>query len=106
MGKADKVKLRHSLLNSSRVSIISRLLPKAQNISDLVKQLSLDRSTICYHLNILEDVGILQSDYVILKGAQSKGRAGRIYSINHDRLGEAIQAIEDLREELKVNLAE
>lgn len=102
MGDADKVKLRHSLLNESRVNIVSRLLSKTQNISDLDKQLSIDRSTICYHLNILEDIGILKSEYVILEAPQSKGRAGRVYSINHDRLLEAIKAIEELRKELPV----
>ncbi len=102
MSDVDKSKLRHSVLNDSRVSIISHLSTKAQNISDLDKQLPIDRSTICYHLNILEDVGILKSDYIILEAPQSKGRAGRVYSINHDRLLEAIAAIEELKEELSI----
>lgn len=101
MAEANKVKLRHSLLNETRVGIVSHLLGKPQNISDLEKQLKdTNRSTICYHLNILEDVGILESEYKILEAAQSKGRAARIYSINHDKLSEAIQAIEELRKEI------
>jgi len=102
MAEVDKVKLRHSLLNRARVDIISGLLAKPRNISELEKQLDINRSTICYHLNTLEEVGILQSKYKILQAAQSKGRAGRIYSINTERLGEAIRAVEELRDELKV----
>jgi len=102
MGESDKAKLRHSLLNESRVSIISNLLEKKQNISDLDKKLPIDRSTICYHLSILEGVGILESNYVILEAPQSRGRAGRVYSINSDRLKDAINAIEELRKELSV----
>lgn len=102
MAEANKVKLRHSLLNETRVDIISHLLEKPQNIRDLEKQLKgINRSTICYHLNILEDVDILTSEYHILQTARSKGRAARFYSINRDKLREAIEAIEELRQELK-----
>jgi len=105
MSEVDKDKLRHGVLNKARRAIISRLLEKEQNISELQRQLPtnpLKRSTICYHLNILEDAGILQSRYVILDNVGSKGRAGRVYSINHDTLIEAIQAIDELKGELKV----
>lgn len=102
MARADKVKLRHSLLNETRVDIISHLLEKSQNISGLERQLKkINRSTICYHLNILEDADILMSEYQILQTAHSKGRAARVYSINRDKLREAIKAIEELRQELK-----
>jgi len=102
MVQADKVKLRHGLLNETRVSIISHLLSKPQNISELDKQLkNTNRSTICYHLNILEDVGILKSEYQILEAAHSKGKAARVFSINHDKLMEAVEAIQELRNELK-----
>lgn len=103
MAEVDKVKLRHSLLNKSRVDIIGHLIRKPQHISDLDKQLKdINRSTICYHLNILEDADILMSEYQILQTAHSKGRAARVYSINHDKLQEAVQAIMELRDELQV----
>lgn len=100
MAETDRVKLRHSLLNESRVNIITRLLSKPTNISDLDKNLPIDRSTICYHLNILEDVGILESKYVILEAPHSKGRAGRVYSINSERLTAAIESIQSLSKKL------
>lgn len=105
MSSVDKDKLRHGVLNKARRDIIVHLLKKEQNISDLQKQLPsnpLNRSTVCYHLNILEGVGILQSKYVILDGKGSKGRAGRLYSVNTSRLTEALQAIDELRSTLKV----
>ena len=99
MSEVDKDKLRHGVLNKARRAIISRLLEKEQNISELQRQLPtnpLKRSTICYHLNILEDAGILQSKYVILEAVGCKGRAGRVYSINHDMLVEAVKAIDEI----------
>ena len=102
MAENDKVKLRHSVLNEIRVNIINQLLDKAQNISDLEKRIkNINRSTICYHLNILEDAEILESEYQILQSAHSKGRAARVYSINRDKLTEAIKAIDELKEEIK-----
>lgn len=103
MVEVDKDKLRHSVLNKARRDIILCLFEKAQNISELQRQLPtnpLNRSTICYHLNILEDAGILQSRYVILDTVGSKGRAARVYSINHGMLVEAVQAIDELKGEL------
>lgn len=105
MSGVDKDKLRHGVLNKARRDIIVHLLKKEQNISDLQKQLPsnpLNRSTICYHLNILEEAGILQSRYVILDAVGSKGRAGRVYSINHDVLLKAVQAIDELKSGLEV----
>lgn len=105
MSGIDKDKLRHSVLNEARRHIISLLLVKEQNISDLQRQLPtnpLNRSTICYHLNILEEAGILQSRYVILDKVGSKGRAGRVYSVNHAMLVEAVNAIDEIKGELKV----
>lgn len=105
MVTADKDRLRHSVMNKARREIIVSLVQGEKNISGLQQQLPnnpLNRSTICYHLNILEDVGILQSKYVILDGVSSKGRAGRVYSVNHDKLIEALQAIDELKDEYKV----
>lgn len=104
MVKVDKDKLSHSVLNKARRDIILRLLnKKEQNISELLSQLPtnpLNRSTLCYHLNILEDAGILQSKYVILDTEGSKGRAARVYSINDAMLIKAVEAIDELKGEL------
>jgi DNA-binding transcriptional ArsR family regulator len=97
---ADRVKLTHALLNEKRVGIVTTLLSEPTYISKLEKRLKIDRSTVCYHLNILEEVGLVQSEYKILEAAHSKGRAGRTYSVNRGKLKEAIKAIEELKCEL------
>jgi len=98
----ERTGLLQSILNESRASIIIKLLSGDKNIADLEKVLKLNRSTICYHLNILESVGILMSKYVILNMPHSMGRAGRVYSVNRDKLNEAIEAIEDFKKKISV----
>ena len=98
----ERTGLLQSILNESRASIIIKLLSGDKNIADLEKVLKLNRSTICYHLNILENVGILMSKYVILEMPHSMGRAGRVYSVNRGKLNEAIKAIEDFKKKISV----
>lgn len=97
------IDLIHAVLNSPRRAILLALLAGPKNISALLKEQkikSVGRSTLCYHLNILENVGIAKSNYVILKAPHSKGRAGRVYEIDHAQLGKAIDAIEEYGKEL------
>lgn len=96
----EQSKLLKSIFNEFRISIIGQLLLKEKNIADLDKKLKIGRAKICYHLNILENAKILESKYIILQEAHSKGRAGRVYSINQDRLKEAKKAVDDFRNEV------
>lgn len=103
MASADKMKYIHALLNDTRVSIIVSLFTKAKNISDLMKEppiKEVDRSTLCYHLNILEDVGLVKSNYVILEAPHSKGRAGRVYQVDRKQLAQVIKAMDEFKKEL------
>lgn len=100
MLKLAQSKLLQSILNEFRMSIINQLLLGEKNIADLDKELKIGRAKICYHLNILENAKILESKYIILQEARSKGRAGRVYSINQDRLKEAKKAIDDFKKEV------
>jgi predicted transcriptional regulator len=89
MKKDEQIKLIHAILNTTRKEIIVCLLKKKLNISDLNKELGIakiDRSTLCYHLNIMEEAGLLRSEYRILEQPHSKGRAGRVYDVNRERL--------------------
>lgn len=97
MLEVERSKLLQSIFNEIRISIINQLLLGKKNIADIEKKLKIPRNKICYHLNILENAKILESKYVILQGAHSRGRAGRVYSINQDRLAEAKKAIDDFR---------
>lgn len=100
MFKKTQSTLLQSILNNIRMSIINQLLLKESNIADLVKKVKIERSKLCYHLNILEDVKILKSKYIILKAAHSKGRAGKVYSIDLDKFKEAKEALEAFKNEV------
>ena len=100
MLKETQSKLLHSILHEVRISIISQLLLGEKNIADLVKKVKIERSKVCYHLSILENEKMLKSRYVILKEAHSKGRAGKVYSINKDKFRKIKEAIEDFKKEV------
>lgn len=102
MLKSTQSKLLQSFLNEFRMSIINQLLLEENNIADLVKKVKFERSKVCYHLSILESEKILKSRYVILKEAHSKGRAGKVFSINLDKFKEAKKALEDFKREVDV----
>lgn len=93
-------KLLQSILSEIRMSIINQLLLKESNIADLVKKVNTERSKLCYHLDILEDEKILKSRYVILKAAHSRGRAGKVYSIDLDKFKEAKEELEAFKKEV------
>lgn len=96
----EQSKLLQSIFNEIRISIIGLLLLGKKNIADIERKLKIPRNNICYHLNILENAKILESEYVILQAAHSKGRAGRVYSINKERLAEAKKAIDVFRNKI------
>ena len=99
MAAVDRVKYMHAFLNDTRTQVIVSLLRKRNNISGLLKEASIrgvDRSTLCYHLNVLEEVGLISSKYVILEAPHSKGRAGRLYEVNHKQLGNAVNAVKEM----------
>lgn len=96
----EQSKLLQSIFNELRISIINKLLSKKENIADLSKKLKIERSKLCYHLNILSNEKILNSKYVILEKAHSKGRAGKVYSVNLDKLKEVKKALEDFKNEV------
>jgi len=102
MFKKVQSKLLQSILNEVRMSIINQLLLGEKNIADLVKKLKIERSKVCYHLSILESEKILKSRYVILEEAHSKGRAGKVYSINLNKFKEVKEALEDFKNKVDV----
>jgi len=67
-----------------------------KNISDLSREMTLDRATVAYHLGILEYAGIVTSEYQMLKAPASKGRIGRYYKLNVDMLNKALEAFHRL----------
>lgn len=99
----DRIKFIHALLNDTRAHLIATLFQKNNNISGLLEQprfKGVDRSTLCYHLNVLEEVGLIKSKYVILEAPYSKGRAGRFYEVDRNQLAKAMTALESLKREI------
>lgn len=94
--EAAKIELARTLLSVSRRKILSLLMSTSLHISELARQADLDRSTAAYHLAALEKVGIVHSEYTILKAAASSGKAGRMYSVNQGRLKEAVRAMNEI----------
>src|SRR4030042_5086970 len=84
----------HVLLDETRMDLLKSLLGGSKYISELAKDINAGRATICYHLNILENVGLVESHYVMLQPARLKGKVGRVYSVNRKRVQEALDAIE------------
>lgn len=87
------IALAHTLVHENRLKIVDSLLEKPRHVSALAAKVGLDRATLCYHLNLLEKVGLVESEYVILEQPHSKGKAGRVYKVNKDRLQEAVKEI-------------
>jgi DNA-binding transcriptional ArsR family regulator len=98
---AKDIELVHALIEPVRVKIIRSLLNGPKYISQLASETQSDRSTISYHLGVLERNDLLKSKYEVLVEPRSKGKAARVYEINHKRLDQALEEIEQLLPTLK-----
>jgi DNA-binding transcriptional ArsR family regulator len=86
--------LMKAMAQKERRSIIEHILKQHMNISDLARATNLDRATVSYHLGVLEDVGLAESEYEMLKKPASMGKIGRFYRVKPDRLKEAAEIME------------
>ena len=91
----DKGRLVRALIDTSmsRVHLVKALLDKPKYISQLAGALGMDRSTVSYHLAVMESVGLLDSHYEILQPPRSVGKAARVYSVNKAKLKEALDLV-------------
>jgi len=95
MGQKLKLDERaHALLDETRMALLKSLLERPKHISELAKSINSGRATICYHLNILDKLGLVESGYVMLQEPRLKGKVGRVYSVHRKRLEEALEAVE------------
>jgi DNA-binding transcriptional ArsR family regulator len=88
------------LIQGERLRMITFLQKNKRNISELADETGLDRATVSYHLSILEKNGIVSSDYEMLTAPHSKGKIGRFYRINREKLAKASRALEKLKAQM------
>jgi DNA-binding transcriptional ArsR family regulator len=93
---AKEDELVKAMAQKERRSIIENILKEHMNISDLSRATELDRATVSYHLGVLEDVGLVESEYEMLKKPASMGKIGRYYRVKPDRLKEAAEIMEKI----------
>lgn len=79
-----------SLMSEMRRKIITKLIERPRNISDLARELEKDRSTIAYHLDLLEKSGLVKSEYRVLEEPHSPGKLGNFFEVDPKVLKEAI----------------
>ncbi len=90
-------KVVDSLLGVERLEII-RILSKSQPmyLTEIAKESKMDRTTLAYHLGVLEKAGMITSEYKVLQDAKAKGKAARFYSLNPPKLNEALTKVRGL----------
>lgn len=92
---ADKWVADEVLSSPTRLEIIKAIKEKKRaHISDLADILDRPWGNVAYHLGILENHGILESEYIILpkENPGTKGRLARFFWINEDKLEEYVNA--------------
>ncbi len=95
------LKLAHVVMEPLRAKIIRSLNNGPKYISQIAGSIDSDRSTVSYHLGVLEENEIVTSRYEILVAPASKGKAARMYSISNKHLSRALQEIEQALPDLK-----
>jgi DNA-binding transcriptional ArsR family regulator len=89
------------IVEPKRSSIIKSLFKGAKYIGAIADELKIDRSVVAYHLGILEQNNLVDSQYQILVPPHSPGKAARFYRLNTDVYNKIISDIEKFLPELK-----
>lgn len=92
-----------TILQKTRLDIIKKLREKGGRsyISEMERELRISRSTICYHLDILEDMDIVEQEYELISEPQSRrGRVRSYYKLNVEQLTETIKEIMEMMPEV------
>ena len=92
----DEIRLIRAVTQAERNKMIHHLQKGRKNISELARLVNLDRTTVSYHLGVLEYTKVVKSNYKMLQVPHSKGKIGRYYTINKPRLKQAKKALHKL----------
>ena len=100
----ERDRLIDAVLQKNRIKMLTAMA-KPIHISALARKIHLTRATVCYHLSILQDAGLVEQEYVLLKEpSNSKGKVGNFYRVNRERLREALKTIDELLTETRAGL--
>lgn len=86
----DDAQVVRALADANRLRILNSLAKQPQYITELARTLKMDRTTVAYHLALLQSADLLESNYKILQEPRSKGKAAHVYSVNLRRLKEVL----------------
>jgi predicted transcriptional regulator len=93
LGVQERNKLLQAVMNQSRIKILDAVLENSLNVSQIAGVVSLDRSTVVYHLGLLSKVGLVTEETKPVKPAHSSGVMGRYFTVNKRKLGIAVELI-------------
>lgn len=79
--------------DKTRRQIVQALKTEPKYISELSRDVGVDRATVSYHLSELQRAGLLNAEYRILEEPKPKGKAARYYSINEEKWKKASREI-------------
>ncbi|MCJ7633200.1 winged helix-turn-helix domain-containing protein [Candidatus Bathyarchaeota archaeon] len=84
----------YAAINPVRFKILEFLRENSDtHVSEIARRMSIDRSTVAYHLGLLENLDLVSSRYEILEQPHSMGKAGRIYKVNEEEIRKVSEAI-------------
>lgn len=88
------------VMHPTRSEIIEKLTEGEMLLPDLEKETGRPRSTISYHLDVLEGAGIVESDYRVMKEWRTRGKFGKVFRVKKETLKEHLQAAQEQIERL------
>lgn len=102
---SDTDMLIAALFNQERLLILKSLAEKPLRISQLEEVTGKKRTTICFHLGVLADAGLVTSKYEVLEAPTERGpgRAASVWVLNIDAYKRGLKATQKL---LVANLRE
>jgi len=96
----EGVTLLRILVNEDRRRIIKLLRNNKLSVSQIAKTLNISTACTVYHLDVLESVGIIESDYERI----APRKFLEVHYVNEEKLGQILKTIEKFIQELKRRL--
>ncbi|OYT26363.1 MAG: hypothetical protein B6U95_07525 [Thermofilum sp. ex4484_82] len=84
-------------LQKNRLDIINLLKDgKPRNISEIAKEIGLSRTATTYHLSMLEEIGLVEQKYEIMKAPNTPPVVGSFYTLNKKKLEQIIEILSQI----------